>query len=204
VSAVVVPSLAHTTNIVIDTRQDPVPCITNITFDERIMNDSRVIYSAGDRITLTVTFSQEVLVSIDPSVNSSKPVLPSIELNITRRDSEDSVWATAILLDEEPWKLSRVLRFMYVVELEDYQFPIRYFENSTIQLNNFFILDGWRRPAQLHLPPCIPSCHASLLRDIGVDSSRARITGVSTNRPSGEYAAGDVVTFQLNFSRKVR
>jgi hypothetical protein len=202
VSALLTPSLAHSSHIVIDTSSGPIPQIVKVTFDESIQLNSRTIFSTGDLIGLFVVFNQEVTVSLKSShtkILFQKPFFTFDPPYIENR----SVPARAVLSDKFVNCASRVLLFVYEVHSGQDRFSLAYPTNTSIQVSDFLISDAWGRDVSLVLPNNGDSRNQLNSKLIRIDSTPAFVRGISLYPSCGEYGAGQELFLQVQFSRKV-
>ena len=195
VDVTVVQSLSQTSDIVIDTKLDPVPSVTSIRLHPTIIYDNRTSYSNGHNITIVVDFSQEIIVSKPPDANEQ--VLPTLTLNIINSEGSD---ATAHLSEATKieWKTTE-LNFVYTVDVNYLQSCANIFDGVSLRSNGYFIKDGWDRNASLVIPSSSIAKTALV-----VHNQPAHINELTSVIPTGEYGAGHDIYLSAEFSDMVR
>ena len=123
IRAYTVTSLAQNSDIIVDTSTDPIPRIISVQFHESIINGSKMVFSPGDRIPVSVQFSSDVSVTLQSSSNYSNLVPPMLTLNVN--DGSPFSFAKAVFFGSEG-HTSKVLTFEYTVYDVHNQFPVNY------------------------------------------------------------------------------
>uniref|UniRef100_A0A7S4JS32 Calx-beta domain-containing protein n=1 Tax=Odontella aurita TaxID=265563 RepID=A0A7S4JS32_9STRA len=205
VRAFLTPSLAVSTQIVIDTSNGSIPHILSLKYDANTVAEARKVYGSGDIITIELTFSQEVTVlpsSHTVPLTTHDLVRPTLELNAID-DSSIPSYAFASLSPASVNIRSRKLIFEYVVLAHHYQPRLNYLSTTSLIANDFSILDGLGRNVNLTLP--LAESNSSLLgpKELSINNNASFVLGVTSDHGSGDYGAGESLMFHLNFSREV-
>ena len=200
IRAYTVTSLAQNSDIIVDTSTDPIPRIISVQFHESIINGSKMVFSPGDRIPVSVQFSSDVSVTLQSSSNYSNPVPPMLTLNVN--DGSPFSFAKAVFLGSEG-HTSKVLTFEYTVYDVHNQFPVNYLNITALHSNDYIITDGWNRTVLLSLPGENEVHSLKSSRKIAIQNHPAIITNVLTSTISGEYGAGHQINFEVDFSLPV-
>lgn len=96
-----------------------------------------------------------------------------------------------------------ILQFSYTVQSGDATPDLDYTSANAITLNGAQIMDQYGSIADLRLPQ--PGSVGSLShnKDIALDAVRPVVTFVTSDKPDGQYKAGEVIDLLLNFSEAV-
>lgn len=199
--AILTESLSQTSEIAVDTTNDDIPGIKSLHFLPDSDTNSDNLYSVGHNISIIVTFSQEVevILSSNYTTSTSKQMKPpSLELNVIR---EDNTRSEAILV----WNAipSRQLHFQYTVSENSRQNEVNIISRNALNTNDYIIVDAWNRSCDIILP--FPNSTTNLLpsQNISVHSDSAKIINITTDVASGEYAAGHIIKFHVDFNHEV-
>ena len=201
VVAFITPSLAYNSEIIIDTKDDALPCIVSVTYSREILEENKTMYSAGDIIPIEVIFDQEVLVSLQVGREKHNASYPSLLLNVTQ-DSNNSL-SVATLRNIDIDVRTRSLGFDYIVAAGHNQYPLNYLNNASLSQNDYIVLDGWGRDVPLHLPHLLHGNHLASTKKISVNSQRAKVLNITLISELKTFGAGDEVLLQATFSREV-
>lgn len=202
VSATLVPSLSQTSNIVIDTSQDPLPKLVSLKFHKEILEDGFDSYSTGHIIPITLTFTQEVFVHQTKKNSGDSRKLPTLDLDIGAPSSSSPDKDKAYLSNFTLGNPSKELYFSFTVPNECDHFPLKLAVNASLKYNDYWIADGWDRVLPMEIPTVLHSeLHNS--KAFEVNSSPAVISEIVSTTESGKYGAGQMLEFHVNFTRKV-
>jgi hypothetical protein len=200
VNATLVPSLSRSSEIIIDTEKDDVPRVIAVQYYESHIFDEDIGFTAGHEILIKVIFSQEVNVIKHQSLNVSFPLIPSIELNVV---DENAVRSKAYLRTDINTIPSRELIFLYIVSKGPISNEVNIFSKTSLEINDYLIVDTWMRNATLTLPN-LNSTHCLVAsKSITINNDPAYITKISTDTANGEYGAGQIIDIAIEFDRKV-
>ena len=208
VQAYVTPSLAVSSQIVIDTTQDPVPMVLSVDYIEAIRSASRVVYGSGDVLSIEIVFTHDVVVELSTSTADDSaavaPLSPSLELNVVDIETYSTTsYAQAILNNDNIGIRINTLLFDFEVQPHHSEASVNYRSPTTsLKTNDFTVNDAFGRAVDIQLP--LLNLVAS--RDIALDSSPAFIQGVSLDYVSAgsyEFGAGQLMQFYVSFSREV-
>lgn len=201
VLAYLTPSLAHNSEIIIDTKEGELPCIISTTYSRDILEENKTIYSSGDVISIEVIFDQDVRVSLQVGRDQHNASRPSLRLNVSQDSNNSLVVATLRTSNIEI--RTRFLVFEYIVATGHKQYPLNYFNQTSLSKHDYVVLDGWGRDVPLHLPHLLHGNHLASTKKISVDSQRAQILNITLISKLKTYGAGDEVLLQATFSREV-
>ena len=195
-TAEVTPSISHSSFIIVDTSDDPVPEIARVSFTQNIILDDRTLYGPGDVIGIIVTFTQEV------ALYENGDTLPKLILNA---NLDEDVYAELANSPEEGL-LTDELFFEYAVDGGDSQIELNYQSIDAFQSGDYLIEDAFGRKAQLSLPPQSSESSLSSSKSIGISDSPPSIISIAVDLPVGGYelGAGHVVEFIAMFDREVQ
>ena len=199
INAFIVPSLAQTSQIVIDTTKDPIPIIQSIRFTNEVLEYARYHkFVEGDTISLEILFSQQPIVSCTDMQNET---LPFIYLNVVK----NSIYARAIMNTSKYIRpsQSQSLSFDYIISKDDEQIEVTYASTDSLVTNNCKIMDALGREISLQLPDTSTLLASSSMDPVRIDNDVAFVEKIRLETPSGEYGVGHYIDFALTFSRKV-
>ena len=200
VSVTLVPSLSQTSDIVIDTSQDPLPTLVSLKFHREVLEDGFDSYSTGHVIPITLSFTQEVFVHQTSTFVGISRQLPSLDLDIGSSSPPNQ--NKAYLSNFTLGKPSKELFFSFTVPNACDYFPLQLAINASLNFNDYRIADGWNRVLPMEIPAVLQSeLHNS--EALEVNSSPAFISEVISTTESGTYGAGQILEFHVNFTRKV-
>lgn len=192
VTAHVTPSLSLNSRVVVNTINDAIPSIVEVAFTPSIKNDDRLIYGPGDVILIDVIFSQEVTIFLTDDDNDAPP---QIALNIA---SSETAYGE-LLPPIQEGAFSRMFRFRYDVKTGHSQMELDFLASSTLHCNSYSFEDAIGRSVNVSLPAISLTASKTII----ISDSRPVIKSVSVDLPTGEYAAGDEVIFNVTFDRHV-
>jgi hypothetical protein len=201
VDAFVVESLSRTSNIRVDTRNDPTPTIKTVYFHESILTDNKKFYCSGHNITIVVTFTDEVILRTLPNRNSDELIRPSLLLNVLNSRGQTS---RAFLSDNmQQNELTKQLMFTYYVDVDTDKSLVDIKDNLSLLPNDYAIQDIWGRDVSLILPD--PSSNKTLLysKQISLYNYGASINSIEILSDGDEYGSGNVIDFEVTFTQEV-
>lgn len=202
VTALLVPSLAHNSHIIIDTSSSPIPQIVKVAFDERVLLDTRAVFTTGDSLGVFAVFNEEVTVS-SKCTHDVTCRRPFIAFNCLNAENVNII-TPAYLSDMYLNSTSRQLLFVYEVhsgqDCISLAFPSN---NTTIEVSDFSITDAWGRDVSLKLPDEGNSQNQLNIKIVRIDTSPAIIRSVFLYPCCGNYGAGQELLFQIEFNRRV-
>lgn len=198
-NATMTESLSQTSQIVVDTRFDDIPFVESIHFalDENENGDN--LFSVGHNISIIITFSQEVEVKLPNNTTSEDPKVPSLELNVVE---EDNTRSKAYFVPTGP--PSRELYFQYTVSNSSQKNELNIYSRNALEINDYLIVDAWTRSVETLLPSLNSTNNYLPSQNISVHSDPAKITNITIGVESGEFAAGHLITFRVEFNHEVR
>ena len=205
VHAYLTPSLAHASHLVIDTTHSGIPEVLSVKFLHDVVTEPQLGYGPGDLLAIEVSFSHEVLVVPSPYATSKfvhELLPPSLELNVI--DGVGPSYVRAYLAQGSTTGQSEKLIFDFFVAAGHSQPKVTYLSAQSLERNDFLILDGLGRDVALDLPQVGADNSLGKSKELSVDDGAAYVMGISTPFGSGEYGAGQNITFHVQFSRKVR
>lgn len=164
------------TSITFDTTSPTVTSVSAGTADGR--------YNAGDVITVSVTFSESVLITGTPQI--------TLETGTTDRTADYTSGSGGTMLE-----------FQYTVQAGDESADLDYVSTSALALNGGTINDVAGNAATLTLasPGATNSLGAN--KDIVIDNTAPTVTSVSATTANGSYKEGDVIAVTVTFSEAV-
>ena len=199
--AIVVESLSQTSDIIIDTRLDPVPVVDSVRFHSSILGDGRNAYSYGHNISIMVHFSQEVFVTAPSEVGESGVLVPTLTLNVI---DDTGLHAKAYL--SQPFDLDApmpYLLFTYEVAVDSEQSLVDILDAGSLEANGYIIRDAWFRNTSLSLPSLDTAATLVTSKSISVHDGPASISEIRSTADDGEYGAGHVIDFEVDFTHEV-
>ena len=199
-NAIMTPSLSQTSQIVVDTTNDDVPFIESLHFLPDDNQDGDNLFSVGHNISIIATYSQEVEVVLNENDNTTceNATVPTLELNVVEQDSTHS--KAYYVSKNIP---SRHLEFQYTVSPSSQQNGVNIDSRSSLNTNDYAIIDAFRRNAQIILPSAESVENLLLTQNKSVHSDPAKIVNITTNVMSGEYSAGHLINFIVEFNHEV-
>jgi hypothetical protein len=209
VSALVVPSLAHSTRLVVDTSSGKLPDILRVTYDETIIGDLRSVYSPSDIIGIVVKLDHEVTVTLNGSCTNSttyQTEKPFIQLNSSHNNNNhrlDIAPARAILSDMFLNLPTSDLLFLYNVGFGQDQDSLLYTSNGGVHTGDYSIKDLLGRSVALILPSEADKRNQLVNKPIRIDSSPAYVLRIYFEPPMGLHGAGKDVFVNVEFNRRV-
>ena len=204
-----VQSLSQNSNIVIDTSNDPLPEMVSVRFHQSVLEDGFESYSSGHVLVMVITFTQEVFVHRNFTLDGAggaTPLVPTLEMDLGANNTlplpqflDNHAFLSNFTI-EVP---SKELYFTFTVpESCKMAFPLKLAANASIQYNDYWISDGWNRMVPLDIPKELLSGLESS-KALGVTSDPAVITQIVGTTGSGVFGAGHVIKLNVNFTRKV-
>jgi hypothetical protein len=201
VDALVVESLSQTSDIRVDTRNDPVPVIETISFHESILNDNETLYCSGHNITIVVTFTDEVFLRINLNKNLDDLNPPALPLNVfnSRGETSKAILSDSMMLNVPTYQLL----FTYVVDVNEDISLVDIQEDSSLLPNNYIIQDAWGRNASLILPDPSSNKTLSHSKQIGLYNQSALIKDIKILSNGEDHGSGNFIDFEVAFTHKV-
>jgi len=198
VNAFLVPSLAHSSSLIIETREDPIPFIKTIKFKDNIHSyaDSNE-FVEGDKITIEVVFSQEVSVLCE---DEEEKFMPFLQLNLLD-GKKSSFHEKAVLHLSQTHTKSLLLSFS--VRIEHAIERLDFTSDDAFNENGCRIIDYFMRNVSLVLPSTSSGRSLAFSSNVTIDNTKAVIESISTSPIAGEYGVGEDIDFFVTFTRKV-
>lgn len=197
-NAIMTPSLSQTSHIVVDTTNDDIPFIESLHFLPDDNQDGDNLFSVGHNISIIATFSQEVEVVLNDNTTYENAIVPTLELNVVEQDGTHS--KAHYVKNNIP---SRHLEFQYTVSPSSQQNEVNIDSRSSLNTNDYAIVDAFQRNVQIILPSAESVNNLLLAQNKSVHSDPATIVNITTNVMSGEYAAGHLINFVVEFNHEV-
>ena len=204
-----VQSLSQSSNIVIDTSNDPLPEMVSVKFHESVLVDGFESYSSGHVLVIVITFTQEVFVHRNHTleeVGGATPLVPTLEMDLGPNNTfllSLSPGNQALLSNFTVEVPSKELYFTFTVpENCKMAFPLKLAANASIQYNDYWISDGWNRMLPVEIrQELLTGLESS--KALEVKSDPAVISQIVGKTGSGVFGAGHVIEFNVHFTRKV-
>ncbi|KAJ0406519.1 hypothetical protein P43SY_001450 [Pythium insidiosum] len=187
VTASMVPSAAIASTIVVDTTTTPALSVLSV--QELPTTGYPKPYGVGMRITIEVSFTDEVIVLGEPT----------LQLASSTTGGPNGV-AKCITIN----KWSDRLVFQYDVVATDRTTDLDYASTTALSLSGGSIRDRLGRAPSLTLPAPGGPGSLAVTSDVSIDTTPPTITSVSCAAPgNGDYGAGEEIYIRVTFSTPV-
>lgn len=189
VTASLVTSASVSSSIVVDTSAAPLLSVVEV---RAILNASFPMpYGVGSRVSVQVTFSDEVAVNGAPTLELASSAAGAGANGKAVCAASTSVW-------------SNVYVFVYDVVLTDSTADLEYTSTTALSLNGGSIADRNGKTPVLTLPQPGSANSLSGTSAVVIDTTAPVITSVTCSNPgNGEYGTGQQIFIKVQFSQPV-
>lgn len=171
------PSSLANSNIKVDAKS---PTVTNVT-----STAANGYYSAGDVITITVEFSEPLIVG----------TAGNVQLTLETGTTDRTITTAAAP--------GQTLSFNYTVLENDNNLDLDYNSINALVLSGATLTDVNLNNAVLTLPKIGGTGSLSRNKTLTVDALASGITSVTSSNSNGSYGTGKVIYIKVNFNEKV-
>jgi hypothetical protein len=171
-----VNSLGASNNIIVD---GVLPVVTSVT-----STSPDGTYGAGQTISITVLFSEDVVVTGTPQLTLETGAIDRV-------------------VDYSSGGGTNTLLFNYVVQLSDVSSDLNYVGTGSLSLNGGTIQDVATNNAVITLPSPAAAGSLGSNKNIVVDGGLPGISSVSSTTANGTYGASQVISITILFSENV-